>query len=38
MRACGMHQGAGVTSALFEANGDLKTASEKRDKNEKSRG
>jgi hypothetical protein len=28
-RVCSAHQGAGVTSAWFEANGDLKTASER---------
>ena len=30
-RACGAHQGAGVTSAGFETSGDLKAANEERD-------
>ena len=30
-RACGAHQGAEVTSAGFEASGDLQTASEEKD-------
>ena len=33
-RACGAHQGAGVTSAGFEASGNLKAANEERDDDE----
>ena len=33
-RACGAYQGAEVTSAGFEASGDLQTASEERDLDE----
>ena len=31
VQTCGMHQGAEVTSAWFEASGDLQSVNEKRD-------
>ena len=36
-RACGAHQGAGETSAGFEASGDLQMAGEERDEDEDGR-
>ena len=37
VRTCGAHQGAEVTSAWFEASGDLQSANKERDKEDKMR-
>ena len=37
-RTCGTHQGAEVTSACLQANGDLRAGNEERDEDEDERG